>query len=493
MDLHLIHERNKLVVKLLWLSVALGTAATILSRANTSTILVVSLIGGSVSLLVTLLIVKKWLIRSVQYITSVGLTGMVFSFAETTPNVNSLIMIFYAFTVITLYHNYKSILSSGAMSLILIFILYQQYPEKMFGGIGVAGFISLNVIFILVIFITAMQARIGQKQHKETVEKGTQAVKAQSEVEAILAEVTTTVDKLSTMGSSLQLHLTESKNISQELTATFEEVASGIASQASSVGDIRDSIQEIDHKVTQANETSKSVIDISHRTSALTKTGSEVVGALQSNMKQVSGTVDQVAVLMEELQQQSRSIAEILSQIEEISNQTNLLALNASIEAARAGEHGKGFAVVASEVRKLAELSGTAADQIGEKIRLMLAKTSQVSTYVQSSQSEVKTGVQSAERTDEVFGSILNNALDSEKLANQLMDMLQSLQSDSSVIVNEAVSIAGITDQSSASVQQVTASVELQNGRMNSLNESFRELAEIVQTLEKLTHKGGEK
>ncbi len=131
---------------------------------------------------------------------------------------------------------------------------------------------------------------------------------------------------------------------SEEVSATSQSLSQAASEQAASVEETSASVEQMSASITQNTESAKVTDGIAGKAAGDAVEGGRAVQEMVVAMKQIA---DKIGI------------------IDDIAYQTNLLALNAAIEAARAGDHGKGFAVVAAEVRKLAERSQVAAQEIG--------------------------------------------------------------------------------------------------------------------------------
>jgi methyl-accepting chemotaxis protein len=179
-------------------------------------------------------------------------------------------------------------------------------------------------------------------------------------------------------------------------------------------------MEQMSASIAQNNENAKVTGDIATRSAREAKDGGKAVEETVAAMKQ---------------------IAHKISIIDDIAYQTNLLALNAAIEAGRAGEHGKGFAVVAAEVRKLAERSQVAAEEIsrlatgsvdlaeraGSLLGAMvpsIQKTADLVQEISAASSEQNSGVEQINvAITQISSAVQQSAASSEELASTSEEM----------------------------------------------------------------------
>ncbi len=247
-----------------------------------------------------------------------------------------------------------------------------------------------------------------------------------------------------------------------EIASSSEEMATGMKEQAGQVTQISSAVEEMSQSVVEVARKSAEASSSAGAAGQTAQSGGKVVEETIAGMQAISQAVSDGAASVTELGKRSEQIGQIVETINDIADQTNLLALNAAIEAARAGEHGRGFAVVADEVRKLADRTTKATEEIAHSIRAIQGETTQAVNKMNSGTEQVKLGVEKATAAGASLQSIVT-------AAQGVADMIRS--------------IAAAAEEQSAASEQISKNIESVNAVSKQASEGAGQAAAAASQL----------
>jgi methyl-accepting chemotaxis protein len=226
-----------------------------------------------------------------------------------------------------------------------------------------------------------------------------------------------------------------------------EEMSASLKEQSDQVAQISASVAELADAAGHASDASSKAAMASVEAGEIARRGDEVVSKTIAGMNAIRDAVTAGAASVSSLGGKSDEIGEIIGVISEIADQTNLLALNAAIEAARAGEHGRGFAVVADEVRKLAERTQQATEQVSKSIREIQTETKTAVERMQVGTKQVESGVLLAGSASESLRQIVQSVEGSAGMIRTIAAAIEQQRCAGESIRDRVSAIASAAEQ----------------------------------------------
>ena len=205
-----------------------------------------------------------------------------------------------------------------------------------------------------------------------------------------------------------------------EILGSSEQMLKGAEEQQNHINNITSAVDEIAVSMQQVANNAEAAARASQKATEAAQKGEKSVEETIRGMHRIRNTVQVTSKKIKSLGDRSIEINEIITTIDDIARQTTILALNAAIEAARAGEHGRGFGVVAEEVRKLAERSSKATQDIADLIKGIQAETNEAVRTMEEGTREVEEGT----RLADAAGSSLKEI---DKSVDQVANLIQEI------------------------------------------------------------------
>lgn len=269
------------------------------------------------------------------------------------------------------------------------------------------------------------------------------------------------------------------------ISLAIEEIKKGVVIQASDTEKCSMDMSNLSDRIDRVHASTYEIEQIAEEAKGTVGEGIIIVDELSLKSKDANLITQEVIYGIQELKLQSKSINEFVNIINEIASQTNLLSLNALIEAARAGEAGLGFSVVADEIRKLADRSMDASNQIQELVDEIQQKINVTVSTAKQAESIVDTQEIALKNTVEVFNRINVQVAELVSNLDEIVMDIKEIEEAKVSTLDAIQNIAAISQQTATSSEEVSDTAMKQIKSVEELSNSAVELAKEAKNLEK--------
>ncbi|MEO4055316.1 methyl-accepting chemotaxis protein [Solibacillus sp. CAU 1738] len=394
------------------------------------------------------------------------------------------------FTIImaALYFDKKILGVFGAIVMAYVIVVY-VYNGTSFLGVGssLPQFFSVYAVYVGVITSLYFVTDWGSKLIADAKQK-------ELETEELLKQLASTLSTVEVGAVQLNEHVKDvDTNVQTMYTSSasvldsVQHIATAINDEAKMVGQVNEVMHQSAIKMDETVIVSEEVAQQSEHMNKQMQNSWNKVNAVTIQMQTMERTISTTTETVDDLQVSLQTVNTLLNGITDIADQTNLLALNAAIEAARAGEHGKGFAVVADEVRKLAEQSASTVSEITTVTQNLFNKSSIAQQYSHEGKQAISEGQALLQEIAIAVQEVTQSFAKTNEQLRLNTATIQGATHEFQQAQIQIQQIAQISEENSASTEQIVSTLRSENELIQSITESSQQLNHLSNELRTLS------